>query len=900
MRIPGPWNRSLRARLVGYFLLLSSVTVAVVGIVVYARATDDLTKSVFERLNAVAEVKADSLDRWIDEQRRNVVFVGSIPGVGDEARIFLAEDSTPEERAAAREVLAKTLNVVVQQTADAQEFMIVDLDGTIALSTVPEHEGRSVKEEFFFNNGVSHTTVQNAYASALTGRPTITISNPLFDADGRGRRVGVLAGNLNLERIDRIVLERTGLGEGGATYLVGKDHRFIHARLNQGEFVDGVRSTGIDRALSGQSGQALYTDYQGTPVIGVYRWLDEHGDALIVELPQSEAFAPAQELALTILVVGLLSALLLAIGIWLVARQVTRPILRLASTATAVAGGDLTATAPVTSQDEVGQLTGAFNDMTAQLRENVETLERRVEARTAELTDALAAEATAAATVRRQKQYFESLVEISPAAVVTMDRTERVSAWNPAATRLFGFAPDEAIGRRIDDLIMDSDAMRAEGEGVAREALETGRSARISRRARKDGLEVDVEIVMVPLVVDGEHTGFYAVYHDISELQAARDEADAANQAKSSFLAAMSHEIRTPMNAIIGMSGLLLDTSLDDEQRDYADTIRTSGDALLTIINDILDFSKIEAGRVDLEAAPFDLHRAIENALDVLAPAAAKKGVELAYQIDPAVPRQVVGDVGRFRQIVLNLLSNAVKFTEHGEVELTVAGHPVSGDLGVDGAAGAAPIGDTWEIAVDVRDTGIGIPPDRMGRLFQSFSQADASISRRFGGTGLGLVISQRLAEAMGGALTAESTGIVGEGSTFHLRIVAPVATDDVAAGSPGGPESLTGRHVLVVDDNATNRRILVAQLTRWGMTSRDTASPDRSPRLDPRGHGLRRRAERPADVGAGRADPGRGDRRLRPDAPARAHPVLGRGAPAGGRPGRGQPEQAGQALGAP
>ena len=265
MRIPGPWNRSLRARLVGYFLLLSSVTVAVVGIVVYARATDDLTKSVFERLNAVAEVKADSLDRWIDEQRRNVVFVGSIPGVGDQARIFLAEESTSAERDAARAVLAKTLNVVVQQTADAQEFMIVDLDGTIALSTVPEHEGRSVKEEFFFNNGISHTTVQNAYASALTGRPTITISNPLFDADGRGRRVGVLAGNLNLERIDRIVLERTGLGEGGATYLVGKDHRFIHARLNQGEYANGVKSIG-DRsspvgsvrpgALHGLSGRA--------------------------------------------------------------------------------------------------------------------------------------------------------------------------------------------------------------------------------------------------------------------------------------------------------------------------------------------------------------------------------------------------------------------------------------------------------------------------------------------------------------------------------------------------------------------------------------------------------------------------------------------------------------------
>ena len=941
MRIPGPWQRSLRARLVAYFLLLSSVTVAVVGAVVYAQATDDLKTSVFERLGAVAEVKADSLDRWIDEQRRNVVFVGSIPGLGDQARTFLAEDSTPAEQDAAREVLSKTLGVVVQQTSDAQEFMVLDLDGDVRLSTVPTHEGESQADEFFFTNGVSHTSVQNVYSSSLTGQPTITISNPLFDADGRGRRVGVLAGNLNLERIDRIVLERTGLGEDGATYLVGRDHRFVHARLNQGENASGVTSEGIERALAGESGRAAYTDYRGVPVIGVFRWLEEHDAALIVELPQSEAFTPAQDLAFTIAVVGLLSALLLAIGIWLIARQVTRPILALATTATAVAGGDLTATVPVTSEDEVGRLTAAFNDMTAQLRENVETLERRVEERTSELTAALerqeeaeqryrrlveelplavymdspddplgaalyvsppieamfgypaerwlepdffqsiihpddssrlaieqagqhraadhgtfeyrivaadgrpvwvrddntlirakdgtpeyvlgffldvTAPHDAADEVRRQKQYFESLVEISPAAVVTMDRDERVTGWNPAAERLFGYTPDAAIGRRIDDLVMAGDAMRAEGEGVAREALQTGRSARISRRSRSDGEEVDVEIVMVPLVVDAVHTGFYAVYHDITELQAARQDADAANQAKSAFLAAMSHEIRTPMNAIIGMSGLLLGTPLDDEQRDFADTIRTSGDALLTIINDILDFSKIEAGRVELESASFDLPLVIESAMDVVASTASGKGIELAYQVAPDMPRHVVGDAGRFRQIVLNLLSNAVKFTTEGEVELTVSGQPVVT------RTDAEP--EVWRISVDMRDTGIGISPDQMGRLFKSFSQADASISRRFGGTGLGLAISRRLAEAMGGSLTAESLGVPGQGSTFHLRIVLPVAEDDPQPRTAGVVPELSGRRALVVDDSVTNRRILVAQLRRFGMDTQDTGDP--------------------------------------------------------------------------
>ncbi len=444
-------------------------------------------------------------------------------------------------------------------------------------------------------------------------------------------------------------------------------------------------------------------------------------------------------------------------------------------------------------------------------------------------------------SLQKNNDYLEYLFSSFPQAVAIVDEADVVLEVNHAFEDLFGYTQAEARNSALSTLIVPPN-YDAEARALSTVVRQQGRAHMETLRRCKNGRVLQVSILGANVVLRNGQLGLLAVYRDISARKAAEDQlvvqsqelqvakhslehnaaelarsldelgeakakAEAATKAKSEFLATMSHEIRTPMNGVIGMTGLLLDTPLSAEQREYATTVKSSAEALMAIINDILDFSKIEAGRLTIEPIPFDLHVAAEEVMDLLSAPAVAKGLDFLLRYGPGVPRRLIGDPGRIRQILMNFASNALKFTHEGFVLVQVDCVERTGTEAV--------------LRLTVQDSGIGIPDTTQRNLFSMFTQADASTTRKYGGTGLGLAICRQLAQLMGGEVGLLS--VPGEGSTFWCTVRLPL--DPAQIMEPLPRASLEGVRVLVVDDHEVNRRVLSELLGGWKMRSVAVAS---------------------------------------------------------------------------
>ncbi|HEV7827148.1 MAG TPA: ATP-binding protein [Mycobacteriales bacterium] len=725
-------------RLVALFVVTALVPLASLTYLGVKQAERALENEVRDRMTSVAAASENYLSERIEGLESLVASYAERPGLTD-----ALTGSRPDVAE-----LQRHLDALFTAHPDLHAASMLGPDGTLLATTPlsPGVMGDDFSGRDYFRGGLiaEKTYVSEAFIAARPGNPrSVGISAPIRGADGR--LLGVLAVGYRLDgirsfadrlahaqRVDLTVTDRSGvLLAGTASIRTGLPS-----------------ATGDPRVVAALRGQDATMRFRGADgaVVTSYRQIPHLGWAVVVETPESVAFASERLLVARVVAVAVLLGQIMLMG------------------------------------------------LVAAVRSDRGRLE--VEGRLTERDD-----------------HLRSILEAAGDAFIAIDVAGRVTEWNARAVAIFGYTRDEALGAALAELIIPVAGRAEHHDTVAQLAADHGHEARDRRLEvivrRADGAEFPAEVTVWRTTRAGQPT-LNAFVRDVTErkrhvaeLADARDAALEASRLKSEFVANMSHEIRTPMNGVLGMTSLLLDTDLDPVQRDYAETVGNSAEGLLTVINDILDFSKVEAGKLELEEAAFLVRPVVEDVVRLLSSAAQAKRLTVTALVDDDVPRAVRGDSHRLRQVLTNLVGNAVKFTEHGEIAVLVS---------------------TVETGLrfSVRDSGIGIPADQHERLFQAFTQADPSTTRKYGGTGLGLTISRQLVELMGGVLDFRSAE--GKGTTFWADLPLPAVTLPIAEAPVPDPTRLgagtrprSPHRVLVAEDNQVNQRVVVAMLDALG-----------------------------------------------------------------------------------
>ena len=535
--------------------------------------------------------------------------------------------------------------------------------------------------------------------------------------------------------------------------------------------------------------------------------------SLIIANDKAKTYQPVIKTRNLLIVIIFSSTLLLVAVLYFILQNTFLRRLKALHVGTEELGkGNLNYKVGTDSKDEIGQLSRAFDKMTEDLKKTTTSID--------ELNKEINERKRAEKALQNSEARIRAIVNTAVDGIITIDEQGIIQSFNPSAERLFGYAEEEAIGQNVD-ILMPSPYREAHDSYIAN-YLHTGETKiiGIGREAlarRRDGTTFPIDLAVSEVYL-GKQRVFTGIIRNITErkdaeeaLHNAKEEAEAANLAKTEFLSSMSHEIRTPMNAIIGVADLLRETSLTPEQQTYVQMFASAGDNLLNIINDILDISKVEAGQLDLAEIDFNLHEVVEKVCEVMALYANEKGLELTCHVAPDVQKSLIGDPTRLRQVLINLIGNAVKFTEKGDIFVEVNKHNqgAKDDLAND-----------FEVIVSVKDTGIGIPPEKVEVIFDRFTQVDSSTTRKLGGTGLGLTISKQLVEMMGGRIWVESEQ--GQGSTFYFTAKFGVQTEPgryveppPAAIRPAAFEDLRTLNILLVEDSEDNRLLIQSYLKK-------------------------------------------------------------------------------------